>query len=64
MIDVKRIRRMLELGGPAAEAPSGSQKVLPFARHLRPPEQYALSRPARVDAPSMEDADEPTDDLA
>ena len=64
MIDVKRLRRMLELGGPDAPTASGPQKVLPFARHLRPPEQYALSRPAPEEASSMEDANEPTDDLA
>jgi transposase len=64
MIDVKRLRRMLELGGPDAPTPSAPQKVLPFARYLRPPEQYALPRTARADAPSMEEPDEPTDDLA
>ena len=64
MIDVKRLRRMLELGQPDAPTPSTPQKVLPFARHLRPPEHYALQRTARADAPSMEETDEPTDDLA
>ena len=64
MIDVKRLQRMLELGGPSAPNPSAPQKVLPFARHLRPPEKYALPRTARTDAPSMEETDEPTDDLA
>ena len=64
MIDVKRLRRMLELGGPDTPTPSAPQKVLPFARHLRPPGQYALSRTARAGAPSMETTDEPTDDLA
>ena len=66
MIDVKRLKRMLELGGPDTPTPSASQKVLPFARHLRRPEHYALTRAARTDAPSMEetDVDKPTDDLA
>jgi hypothetical protein len=65
MIDVKRLQRMLELGGPDVRpTPSAPQKVLPFTRHLRPPEQYALPRTARADAPSMEETDEPTDDLA
>ena len=64
MIDVKRIQRMLELGGPADPAASGRQKILPFPRHLRPPEQYALSRQAPEEASSKADADDPTDDLA
>jgi hypothetical protein len=63
MIDVKRLRRMLELGRPPAHDEPGPQKTLPFARHLRPPQQYALSRPRRDDADPMEDADESTNDL-
>jgi transposase len=64
MIDVKRLQRMLELGGPAAPAPGLGQKVLPFARHLRHPDHYALPRPVRTDAPTKEKPDESTDDLA
>jgi hypothetical protein len=64
MIDVKRLKRMLELGKPKAPPPSTSQKVLPFARHMRPTKKYAYTRTAPTDHPSMEETDESTDDLA
>jgi len=64
MIDVKRLKRMLELAKPDTPTPSTPQKVLPFTRHLRPPEKYALPRTTRADAPSLEETDESTDDLA
>ena len=42
MIDVRRLQRMLERGRPPE--PPHPNRVLPFARHLRPKEQYALPR--------------------
>jgi hypothetical protein len=41
MIDVQRLRKLLEI---AAQPPSPHQPapVIPLARYLRPPEQYAL----------------------
>jgi len=64
MIDVKRLKRMLELGKPKAPTPSTSQKVLPFARHMRPTKKYAYTRTTPTDHPSKEDTDESTNDLA
>jgi transposase len=40
MLDVHRLRRLLEIG-PSHTAPP-ARTVLPFARHLRPASQYAL----------------------
>lgn len=40
MLDVHRLRRMLELGQPAPSAPPA--RVIPLARFLRPASQYAL----------------------
>ena len=64
MIDVKRLKRMLELGKPKAAPPSTSQKVLPFARHMRPTKKYAYTRTTPTDHLSTEDTDESTNDLA
>jgi hypothetical protein len=40
MIDVRRLRRLLELAGPATEPDAA--KVIPIARYLRPVTQYRL----------------------
>ncbi len=40
MLDVHRLRRLLELG--PSHNPAPARTVIPFARHLRPPSQYAL----------------------
>jgi transposase len=40
MIDIYRLRRLLELG--AAPTTAAQAKVIPLARYLRPPQQYAL----------------------
>lgn len=41
MLDLHRLKRMLELAAPAA-MPAASARIIPLARYLRPPEQYAL----------------------
>jgi hypothetical protein len=41
MLDVHRLKRMLELATPAA-ASSATARVIPLARYLRPAQQYAL----------------------
>ena len=41
MLDIHRLRRMLELGQAAAPA-AAPARVLPLARFLRPASQYAL----------------------
>jgi len=46
MIDVHRLERMLKLAPPPAPPPS-SPKVIPLARFLRPPSQYALPLASR-----------------
>jgi transposase len=46
MIDVYRLRRLLELARPPAPGPDPN-KVVPLARYLRPPKQYALPLPMR-----------------
>ncbi len=55
MIDVRRIRRMLEQPAPPpAAAPTKLATVIPIARYLRDPAQYALplkSRPAAKEKP-------------
>jgi transposase len=55
MLDVYRLRRMLELGQTAPPAPT-SARVVPLARFLRPATQYAL--PLR-ERPSTGDPDDP-----
>jgi Mu transposase, C-terminal domain len=50
MLDVHRLRRMIEYGVVASVAPSA--RVLPRARYLRPALQYAL--PLRAPTPSSE----------
>jgi hypothetical protein len=42
MIDVYRLRRLLEVVPAPLPPPTTTSSVLPFARHLRPPSQYAL----------------------
>ena len=42
MLDLHRLRRMLELTAPAA-ALSVAARVIPLARYLRPAQQYALA---------------------
>jgi hypothetical protein len=47
MLDVRRLQRMLELAVTAAPASTPSAaRVIPLARYLRPPRQYALPLPA------------------
>lgn len=46
MFDVHRLERMLKLAPPPAPPPSSS-KVIPLARYLRPPSQYALPLASR-----------------
>jgi hypothetical protein len=41
MLDVHRLKRMLELATPAA--PAATARVIPLARYLRPAQQYALA---------------------
>jgi transposase len=41
MLEIHRLRRMLELSAPAA-APALAPRVIPLARYLRPAQQYAL----------------------
>ena len=56
MLDVHRLRRMLEQGLVQTEGPPASTKpsVPPACRYLRPPEQYALpfARSAQTPLPS------------
>ena len=40
MIDIYRLKKLLELASP--QGPSGPARVIPLARYLRPPHQYAL----------------------
>jgi transposase len=42
MLDIHRLKRMLELSAPAT-TPSVAPRVIPLARYLRPAQQYALS---------------------
>ena len=42
MLDVHRLKRMLELATPAT-LPAAPARVIPLARYLRPAQQYALS---------------------
>jgi transposase len=59
MLDVHRLGRMLQLGRPApAPIASSPRNVIPLARYLRPPEQYALPLPPVADAPTVEDKNE------
>jgi transposase len=46
MIDVVRLKRMLERGAPPATAPT-PPRVIPLARYLRPAQQYALPFPTK-----------------
>ena len=43
LVNVYKLRRLLEIAPPTADptAPA-TDKVLPLARYLRPPQQYAL----------------------
>ena len=41
LADVKRLARALK-NGPVPPAPAGTNRVIPLARYLRPPSQYAL----------------------
>ena len=47
MIDVYRLRRLLELAPPPTAPGRDPNKVVPLARYLRPPKQYALPLPMR-----------------
>jgi transposase len=55
MLDVHRLKRMLELGQPAAPA-AAPARVIPLARFLRPASQYALPLDP-VERPSEGDPD-------
>jgi len=53
MLDIHRLRRMLEHATPApVPTASGSARIIPLARYLRPASQYAL--PLTAPAPSSE----------
>ena len=48
LINVYKLRRLLEIAPPAAETTDpASDKVVPLARYLRPPQQYALKLPVK-----------------
>lgn len=47
MFDVHRLERMLKLAPPPTPPPSSAAKVIPLARFLRPPSQYALPLASR-----------------
>lgn len=50
MVNVHRLRRLLDAAPSAPPAPSPPGRVVPIARYLRPPEQYRLSlQPAHRD---------------
>ena len=46
MVDIYRLRRLLEIGTPQATQPGSDKKPAPVARFLRPAEQFAL--PVRI----------------
>ena len=47
MFDVHRLERMLKLAPPPTSPPPSAAKVIPLARFLRPPSQYALPLASR-----------------
>ena len=47
MFDVHRLERMLKLAPPPTPPPPSAAKVIPLARFLRPPSQYALPLASR-----------------
>jgi transposase len=47
MLDVHRLERMLKLAPPPAPPPRSAPNVIPLARFLRPPSQYALPLASR-----------------
>lgn len=47
MVDVERLGRMLELATKPAAPPPPAAQVIPLARYLRPPSQYALPLASR-----------------
>ena len=55
MLEVSRLKRMLELAVPGPLAATSASRVAPPARYLRPASQYAL--PLRPAAPSSEGGD-------
>lgn len=55
MLDVRRLKRMLELATTTHAATPAAPRLLPLARYLRPPSQYAL--PLRAADPSPEGED-------
>ena len=42
MLDIHRLKRMLELGQVPSPVPSSPVRVIPLSRFLRPASQYAL----------------------
>jgi hypothetical protein len=42
MLDVRKLRRLLDLAVIAPSDSPSSPRVVPLARYLRPPQQYAL----------------------
>jgi hypothetical protein len=44
LVNVKRLGLALK-NGPVPQAPVGTSRVIPLARYLRPPSQYALPMP-------------------
>jgi hypothetical protein len=52
MLDVRRVERMIRDAGPAVSVPAvASARVIPLARYLRPPKQYALPLEPPPDRP-------------
>ncbi len=52
MLDVHRLKRMLELGQVPPSVPSSPARVIPRARFLRPASQYALPLASRERPPA------------
>jgi len=58
MLDLRRLERMLQLPPVASLAPAMA-KVIPIARYLRPPVQYALPFAPKPEDPEPKE-EEPT----
>jgi transposase len=53
MYDVRRLQRIIETGAPPPPPTAPSPTVIPRARYLRPPSQYALSLREATPEPSL-----------
>jgi hypothetical protein len=56
MLDIHRLRRMLERATPPQTAPPTT--VVPFARYLRPPNHYSLPQLPFAEPTAPEDPDD------